>query len=141
VFVSRFDRLLDSTLIQKGIEPSRTGILNASKIYAMVEESSNPNIRTLFASTGVKGDELEADYYIRELLAPHSINTAPLATIEEYIKGEVTAPKLPIDTKEIESYFELLDSNGIEMDRVYTQLTNEGLLAFEKAFEEMLESL
>ncbi len=141
VFVSRFDRLLDNTLIEKEIEPSRTGILNASKIYNMVEKSKNPHIRTLFASTGVKGDTLKADYYIRELLAPHSINTAPLATIEEYIKSDATPPKLPIDPKEIEEYFRRLEDSGIEMDRVYTQLTNEGLLAFEKAFEEMLRGI
>jgi transaldolase len=141
VFVSRFDRLLDSSLIEKEIEPSRTGILNASKIYNIVEESKNPHIRTLFASTGVKGDKLKADYYIRELLAPHSINTAPLATIEEYIKSDATPPKLPIDQKEIEEYFKRLEDNGIDMDRVYTQLTNEGLLAFEKAFEEMLRDI
>ncbi len=141
VFVSRFDRLLDSRLKEKKIATARTGILNAAKIYNMVEESANPAIRTLFASTGVKGDELEADYYIKELLAPHSVNTAPLATIESYIKNISTTPKLPIDSKEIESHFKLLESNDIDMHRVYIQLTNEGLLSFEKAFEKMLEKI
>ena len=138
VFVSRFDRLLDNKLKEKGLEPSRTGIMNAAKIYAMVEDSKQKNIRTLFASTGVKGDALAGDYYIKELLAPHSVNTAPLATIEEYIKDPSTTAKLPIDPKEIEEYFDTLEKNDIEMQRVYTQLINEGLLAFEKAFEQML---
>jgi len=138
VFVSRFDRLLDNKLKEKSLEPSRTGIINAAKIYAMVEATKQPNIRTLFASTGVKGDDLAGDYYIKELLAPHSINTAPLSTIEEYIKEPSTQAKLPIDPKEIEEYFDTLEKNDIEMSRVYTQLINEGLLAFEKAFEQML---
>ncbi len=141
VFVSRFDRLLDSRLREKKIDTARTGILNAAKIYNMVEESANPAIRTLFASTGVKGDELEADYYIKELLASHSVNTAPLATIESYIQNISTTPKLPIDPKEIESYFNLLESNDIDMQEIYTELINDGLLAFEKAFKEMLEKI
>ena len=141
VFVSRFDRLLDSRLKESNIDTARTGILNAAKIYNIIEESSNPAIRTLFASTGVKGDKLEADYYIKELLASHSVNTAPLSTIESYIQNISTTPKLPIDSKEIESYFNLLESNNIDMEEVYAELTNDGLLAFEKAFKEMLEKI
>ncbi len=76
VFVSRFDRKLDERLREIGIDGGRTGIYNASKIYNMVESNSIPNIRTLFASTSVKGGSLPKDYYISELVAPHSINTA-----------------------------------------------------------------
>ena len=97
VFVSRFDRLLDSDLEKEGLETAKTGIYNAAKIYNLVEANHTPSVRTLFASTGVKGDDLPADYYMRELLAPHSVNTAPLATIEAYIATEASAPKLPID--------------------------------------------
>ncbi|HHB95338.1 MAG TPA: transaldolase, partial [Campylobacterales bacterium] len=84
VFVSRFDRLLDDELEVNGIAPNRTGIYNAAKIYNMVEANEIPNIRTLFASTSVKGDNLAPDYYVSELVAPHSINTTPLDTINAY---------------------------------------------------------
>ena len=141
VFVSRFDRLLDPLLEEKGIKPAQTGILNAAKIYNIVEHNHTPAIRTLFASTGVKGDQLPSEYYIRELLAPHAVNTAPLATIEAYFENPEREPKLPTHFDEIDAYFDLLESKGIDMDNVYDQLTSEGLEAFEQAFEEMLEMI
>ncbi len=141
VFVSRFDRLLDPLLEAHGITPSRTGILNAAKIYALIEQGQLPSVRTLFASTGVKGDGLSADYYIRELLAAHSVNTAPLATIEAYAKEPKPIPKLPVSADEIDGYFELIASKGIDMDEVYGRLIREGLEAFENSFGEMLKSI
>ena len=141
VFVSRFDRLLDETLQEAGIEKSKTGILNAAKIYSLIEHAAMPQVRTLFASTGVKGDDPRADYYIRELLASHTVNTAPLATIESYVETPSIVPQLPLSQKEISDYFSRIEGAGIEMGDIYTALLNDGLLAFEKAFKEMLESI
>lgn len=141
VFVSRFDRLLDPMLKEKGLPLAKTGIYNAAKIYNLIEDNRTPSVRTLFASTGVKGNELEADYYIRELLAPHSVNTAPLSTIESYMKAGDAPIKLPISNEEIDAHFEMLKAAGISMEEVYDTLLCEGLEAFEKAFKEMLETL
>ena len=139
VFVSRFDRLLDKDLEQVGIEPSKTGIYNAAKIYNIIEKNHTPSIRTLFASTGVKGDELSDDYYMQELLASHSVNTAPLATIESYKKQQTA--KLPIEDHVISGYFTKLSDNGFEMDEIYKELLKDGLEAFENSFQDMLDSL
>jgi len=141
VFVSRFDRMLDGDLLKEGLDVSKTGVYNAAKIYNLIETNHTPAVRTLFASTGVKGNDLAADYYMRELLAPHSVNTAPLATIESYISTEASAPKLPIDESEINGYFTKLSDNGFNMDEVYAQLLSEGLEAFENAFQDMLDSI
>jgi len=141
VFVSRFDRLLDSNLEAEGIDVAKTGIYNAAKIYNLIEASHMPAVRTLFASTGVKGDTLEADYYMRELLAPHSVNTAPLSTIEAYISTEASAPKFPIDNDVINGYFTKLSDNGFAIDNVCSELLNAGLEAFEQSFQEMLDTL
>lgn len=140
IFVSRFDRLLDLGLEAEGIEVSKTGVYNAAKIYNLIEAHHTPYVRTLFASTGVKGDVLEADYYMREL-APHSVNTAPLATIEAYITTEASVPKFPIDDDVINGYFTKIADNGFDMDDVYNELLNDGLQAFEKSFQEMLDTL
>ncbi len=141
VFVSRFDRLLDADLEKEGISASKTGIYNAAKIYNLVEANHTPSIRTLFASTGVKGDNLAADYYMRELLAPHSVNTAPLSTIEAFIAKKAPTPKFPLEDSDIKGYFTKLADNGFDMNKVYRQLLKEGLEAFENAFQEMLDSL
>ena len=141
VFVSRFDRMLDSDLLKEGLDVSKTGIYNAAKIYNLIEANHTPAVRTLFASTGVKGDDLAADYYMRELLAPHSVNTAPLATIESYISTDASTPKLPIDESVVNGYFTKLSDNGFDMDEVYSQLLSDGLEAFENAFQDMLNSI
>ncbi|MDD3592296.1 MAG: transaldolase [Sulfurovum sp.] len=141
VFVSRFDRMLDEKLKEAGVDAAKVGNYNAAKIYALIESHKVPQIRTLFASTGVKGDDLPADYYIRELLASRSVNTAPLGTIEHYIKESAAPAKLPLDMAHIDAHFEAVEQAGIRMEEVYETLLSEGLAAFEKAFEEMLESL
>ncbi|HHH51284.1 MAG TPA: transaldolase, partial [Campylobacterales bacterium] len=141
VFVSRFDRLLDDELEVNGIAPNRTGIYNAAKIYNMVEANEIPNIRTLFASTSVKGDNLAPDYYVSELVAPHSINTTPLDTINAYIATENKKEALPIEDSVINGYFMNLEDNGFDMDEIYKSLLNDGLKAFEESFNDMLKSL
>ena len=141
VFVSRFDRMLDERLSAKGIAPGRLGIMNAAAIYNLVESRGEAAIRTLFASTGVKGGAYEADYYIKELMAPHSVNTAPLATIEAFVEEPDHRPRLPIDGEAIAHYFERVAEAGIDMSEVYDRLLREGLDAFKKAFSELLAHL
>ena len=141
VFVSRFDRMLDSELESSGIDPSKTGIYNAAKIYNMIEANDVPNIKTLFASTGVKGDNLPANYYIKGLLAPNAVNTAPLATIEAHLEAEDDKPMLPIDDALLNGYFMNLKDNGFDIEEISKELLDEGLRQFEEAFSKMLESL
>ncbi len=143
VFVSRFDRALDSELEACGIEPSKTGIYNAGKIYNMIEENGVPNIRALFASTGVKGDGLPANHYITELMASHSVNTAPLATIEAHLATNPidTKEALPIENRVLNGYFMNLEDNGFDMEKIYKKLLDEGLVAFEESFKDMLEKI
>ncbi len=142
VFVSRFDRLLDPKLKELGLNLSKTGIYNAAKIYNIIEESNTPMVRTLFASTGVKeGVALPSDYYICELFAAHSVNTAPLETIKAYAARSQDRFKLPISDEEIESYFVMLEEGGIEMNEVYGKLLEDGLKAFEDSFQEILNAL
>ncbi|WP_456403038.1 transaldolase [Hydrogenimonas sp.] len=141
VFVSRFDRMLDEKLERAGLQPGRLGILNAARIYNLVEARGEKALRTLFASTGVKGNAYEADYYIKELMAPHSVNTAPLATIEAFLEHPLHAPKLPVDEKAIETFFRAVEEAGVDMQEVYRTLTDQGLKAFKEAFSQLLSHL
>ncbi len=141
IFVSRFDRKLDPLLKAKGLPTGRVGIMNAAKIYNMVKKRNLPNTKTLFASTGVKGGDYPPHYYISELLAPHTINTAPIHTIEAFVQSGEKEPKLPIAHEEIEKFFATLKANGIDMKQVYHELLQEGLKAFVEAFEQILEEL
>lgn len=141
VFVSRIDRAIDAQLKTAGIEPGLAGIMNAADIYAKVEAMNVPQCRVLFASTGVKGDEYRPSYYVDELLARNSVNTAPIATIDAYVAAGDTTIKLPLDTKSIEKHFEKIAASGILMEEVIAQQIKEGLEAFKDAFTDILNSL
>jgi transaldolase len=141
IFVSRFDRLLDDSLKEKGLTSGKVGIYNALDIYDMISSSKQPNVRALFASTGVKGGEYPKSYYITELLVPNSINTAPLDTIKAFVETKVCTSANRPTSEEIGEFFETLKSNDINMDEVCKELLNDGLKAFKVAFKEILESL
>lgn len=141
VFVSRIDRAIDETLRSKGVETGKMGILNAADIYNRVEALNVPKCRVLFASTGVKGDEFRASYYIDELLAPNSVNTAPIPTIEAFVEGGDTVLKLPVGREIIEEHRTNVANAGIDMEIIIDQQIREGLEAFKVAFGEILSEL
>ena len=141
VFVSRIDRALDAILESKNITPSLAGVYNAAAIYNSVEALHVSRCRTLFASTGVKGDNLRASYYVDELLAYNSVNTAPIDTIKAYINGQDKSAKLPISQEKIDAFFEEIKSAGIDFDEVVRVQIEDGLDAFKVAFQEILENL
>ncbi|BAK72233.1 MAG: transaldolase [Arcobacter sp.] len=141
VFVSRFDRMMDADLILKGLQASKLGIINATKCYYEVNKFGNSNIRTLFASTGVKGNELSPSYYIDNLIYPNSVNTAPLATIEDWLTDGSKEPTPIMSEVDCDKYFELLKSKGIKMQSIYDKLLNDGLEAFKVSFRDLLSKL
>ncbi len=141
VFVSRIDRALDATLKSKGIPTGLSGIYNAAAIYNAVEALNVPHCRTLFASTGVKGNDLPAHYYVEELLAQNSVNTAPIETIEAYVSSATQTPKLPIADDVIATHFKRVADAGIDFDAVVQKQIDDGLEAFKLAFKAILDSL
>ncbi len=141
IFVSRFDRKTDALFEEKGIEKAKLGIYNATKIYYDIRKRDLKNIKALFASTGVKGDDLPKAYYITQLLYEASVNTAPLDTIDAFIKTGVKELKKPIDKRVIEKFFDDLGKNDIDINQIYDTLLDEGLEAFKIAFREILKEL
>ena len=141
VFVSRVDRALDKILAEKGIEIALSGIYNSADIYASVESMKVDGCRTLFASTGVKDDSLDAHYYIEKLLAYNSVNTAPIDTIKAYVKDGSTNKALPIDKETIDKHFKLIEDVGIDFEDVLDKQIDDGLEAFKDAFKDILEAL
>jgi transaldolase len=141
VFVSRIDRAIDEILRSSGVEIGKMGILNAADIYNHVEALNVPRCRVLFASTGVKGDDFRASYYVDELLAPNSVNTAPLTTIDAYVEGGDRVFKLPLSDKSIQEYRAKVLGVGIDMSKIIDQQVTEGLESFKSAFIEILSEL
>ena len=141
VFVSRFDRKMDEALFERNIRGGLVGIMNATKIYHMIEKRALDNVRTLFASTGVKGDSFKPDYYVKNLLYKNSINTAPLDTIKAFVDTKnYEVIETPLSNDRIEEFFDVVKNQGFDMEKVYHELMQEGLVAFKDAFEEILNT-
>ncbi len=141
IFVSRFDRKMDALFLEKEIPTALLGIYNATKIYYNIQKWALPNVRALFASTGVKGNDLPKAYYVTELLYENSVNTAPLETIDAFVQTGIKQTKKPIEEEIIENFFLLLEEKNIDIKAIYNTLLEEGLDAFKIAFKEILEEL
>jgi len=139
IFVSRFDRALDAKFEAAGVPKGKFGIYNATKCYKIIEDEKFDNIKALFASTGVKGDEYPADYYVSELMYKNAVNTAPLGTIRAFHAGSHAIREVP-GKKEISAFFERA-KGVVSIDKIYDDLLTQGLKQFETAFDEMINSI
>ncbi|MDR2151219.1 MAG: transaldolase [Helicobacteraceae bacterium] len=139
VFVSRFDRAIDDRLPKE--LRAKTGIMNAANHYNLIANAARKNVRVLFASTGVKGGGLSADYYVSELLGDNAINTAPLAAIDAFLAGGERESRLPIAPDQISAFFGELDAKDINFERLCDKLLSEGLAQFERAFSDIISTL
>ena len=138
IFVSRFDRYLEANPALDSSESAdksapKLGIFNAMKCYEIIENFGNPHIRALFASTGVKGDKIPSAYYVKSLLLKNSINTAPLATIRDFLK--LDSPLIKVAPK-IDEYLA-----KFSVDKIAKELLDAGLEAFKIEFEKMLKAI
>lgn len=141
IFVSRFDRKMDSLFAQKDIKTGKLGIFNASKIYDLIESYGLPNVRALFASTGVKGDEYPKEYYVKELLYKNSINTAPLGTIEAFVQKGDFGEQAKVLKEEYQDFFTKLKDEDIKIENIYDELTEDAIKSFKEAFDEIMKEL
>ena len=141
IFVSRVDRALDAQLAKHGIEVALSGIYNTADIYATIQQMDVKGCRALFASTGVKDDSLPAHYYVEQLLAFNSVNTAPVDTIMAFNKDGKSVNALPISKEIIDAHFTKIKAAGINFDEVLDIQIEDGLVAFKDAFKDILESL
>lgn len=156
VFVSRLDRAVDSLLSDEwsGLR-AKLGNANAISCYEVIENLGYDFIRTLFASSGVKdgsfdgsGNALAKDYYVRSLKLPHSVNTAPLDTMDAHL-GSLSGADVNEGIKtpegalfqEARSVLESILHAGIDLESLQAQLMQEGMKAFYESFEEMLRML
>lgn len=134
IFVSRFDKFLGINVLEQG----SIGVLNANLIYNDIVSKNEPNIRALFASTGVKDNTLSKDYYIQELFFENSINTAPLDAIDAF--NEKCTFKVPLDNAKIYDKLNQIVSL-YDLQKAYKNLMDDGLEQFCIAYEDILSAL
>jgi transaldolase len=158
-FVSRVDTEIDKRLDKIGTEQAlalrgKAAIANARLAYerfenvvasdrwqALAEAGANLQ-RPLWASTGVKDPNYDDTMYVVDLVAPHTVNTAPEATIlavadHGVIRGNTVAGTYD----ESRAVLAALDALGIGYDDVIEVLESEGVQKFEDSYAQLAESV
>ena len=97
--------------------------------------------RPLWASTGTKNPEYSDVLYVDGLIGPHTVNTLPEPTLEAFADHGVLARTVDADIDAARTTWADLAEVGIDMDQVAELLEREGVDAFMKSFDELIEAL
>jgi transaldolase len=158
-FVSRVDTEVDSRLDKIGTAEAaglrgRAAIANARLAYQHYEQvfsaprwaalqaaGARPQ-RPLWASTSVKDPAYPDTRYVVDLVAPGVVNTMPEATLRLVADhGQVPADSIHGRYEESEQLFGQLHGLGIDYDDVVQKLEDDGVAAFDSAWERLGEQL
>jgi transaldolase len=95
--------------------------------------------RPLWASTGVKNPAYKDTVYVDELVAPHTVNTMPMATLRAVgDHGNISGPTA---TRNPDETLQALERAGIDLEEVTAELLVAGVKQFEDAMTELLEGI
>ncbi len=97
--------------------------------------------RPLWASTGTKNKAYSDVLYVQELIGPNTVNTLTEATIEAFEDHGELRRTVDVDVEEAERIWAELGEVGIDMDDVSARLEHEGVDAFTKSFDELIDAL
>ena len=152
-FVSRVDTEVDKRLAAAGREDlqGRAGLANARAAYAAFQRvfggdefaelraAGCPVQRPLWASTGVKNPAYPDTLYVYGLVAPDTVNTMPLATLQAAAgEGEVTGATAADDPS---ADLAALADAGIDLEDVTDQLLRDGIEAFVVPMNKLLSGI
>ena len=116
--------------------------LFSSERFKNLERSGARPQRLLWASTGTKDPAYSDVKYVEELIVPGTINTLPPKTIDAFRDhgtvnqafDDETVQQAPERLKEIAGF-------GIDLEKVYRELEEEGVKAFEASYQDLLKAI
>jgi transaldolase len=97
--------------------------------------------RLLWASTGTKNPDYSDVKYVEALIGAHTVNTAPVETLDAYRDHGEPKARLEQDTDEAYWVLQQLPALGINIDKVTQQLEEEGVEKFNQPFDDLMETL
>ncbi len=115
-------------------------IISSERFLRLAENGANVQ-RPLWASTSTKNPEYYDVIYVEELIGKYSVNTMPPQTLDafrDHGKAEIRIKNNLEDAKEL---FSTLNKFGIDIDSITQSLEDEGVKAFAKAFDSLLETI
>ena len=155
IFVSRLDAAIDKWLDEnkQGSLRGIAAVANCEIIYHKYMKEFNSaefkefkargahDQRVLWASTGTKDAAYSDIKYITELIGKNTVNTVPDKTLDAFCDHGIVKLSLPADVSKAQHHIEHLRLLGIDPNVVCLKLLEDGLVSFEKSFEELLSSI
>lgn len=164
-FVSRVDTEVDHRLdaIAAGGDAAlaervralrgKAALSQARLAYALfVERFSGPRFdalraagarvqRPLWASTSTKNPEYPDLLYVDGLIGPDTVNTMPDATVEAFLDHGTVSRTIDGDVRGARATLDELAEVGVDLADVTEVLEQEGVDAFAKSFDELIDQL
>jgi transaldolase len=97
--------------------------------------------RPLWASTSTKNPDYPDLLYVDSLIGPDTVNTMPDATIDAFGDHGTVARTIDADPDEAQRVLTQLTEVGVDLADVARTLEAEGVAAFAKSFDELLQKL
>jgi transaldolase/transaldolase/glucose-6-phosphate isomerase len=97
--------------------------------------------RPLWGSTSTKNPAYSDVLYVEELIGPETVNTLPIETIDAFRDHGVVGDTLTASRESAEAVFRGLADLKVDMHAATEQLQVEGVDAFAKAYDQLLQAL
>lgn len=157
-FISRVETEVDRRLEAVGTDAAlalrgKTAVANAKLAYQLfLERFSGPRWealaargarkqRPLWASTSTKNAAYPDTLYIDALIGPDTVNTIPDATLEAFDDHGTVARTLDVDVEGAQAVIDGLAAVGVDLADATRVLEDEGVAAFSKSFDELIDVL
>lgn len=97
--------------------------------------------RVLWGSTGTKDPAYSDIKYVTELIGSPTVNTLPQKTLDAFMDHGACKETLTQNVREAVEAINALKSFGIDINKVCAKLLDEGVIAFEKSFDSLLNTV
>ena len=157
-FVSRVDTEVDRRLEASGTD--KLGALRGKAAVAQVKlayklfqdrfagprwealQAKGAHVqRPLWASTSTKNPAYPDLLYVDSLIGPNTVNTMPDATVDAFKDHGIVARTVDQGVDQAAADLDALHEAGIDMKDVSHRLEEEGVAAFSKSYDELLQAL
>jgi transaldolase len=150
-FVSRVDTEVDKRLAAIGGDAlkyqGKAAIANAKMAYKLFGEkfsgarwdklaAKGARVqRPLWASTSTKNPAYRDVIYVETLIGPHTVNTMPPKTIDDFRDHGIVARTVDANMDQAVADLAGIAKAGVDLDDVTDTLLSEGIASFTKSFE------
>jgi transaldolase len=148
VFISRWDgavmgkvpEALNDKLgiaVAKVIYKNYRDLLDSPRWQRAFNAGARPQ-RLLFASTGTKDPKASDVLYIKELAAPHTVNTMPEKTLHAFAEHGEVNETLPLDGGDSAAVLAQFAALGFEVETLAAKLQSDGAASFVTSWNELM---